>query len=117
MLKGNSEGKLDTIIGPGTVVTGNVKVAGSLRLDGQVDGKVEVTETLLTGAKSLVKGDVHCRDAVLAGRVEGNIIATETVELQTGGQIFGDIRCRGFIIQRDCFFQGNCTMAGAEAKG
>jgi len=117
MSKNPSEGKLDTVIGPDTNVKGDFKVSGCLRLDGQVEGKVEVAETLLTGAKSIIKGNVQCRDAVIAGRVEGDIVAAETVELQSGAQVFGDVKCRGLIIQRDCFFQGNCAMNPGGAQG
>jgi len=116
MSKNRSEGKLDTVVGPETTVKGDFKVAGSLRLDGQIEGNLDVTETLLTGPRSLLKGDAHCRDAVIAGRVEGNILASEGVELQTGAQVSGNIRCRGLVVQRDCFFQGNCSMVAAEAQ-
>jgi cytoskeletal protein CcmA (bactofilin family) len=114
MSRNRTEGKLDTVVGPDTHVKGDFRVTGCLRLDGQIEGKVEVAETLLTGTKSIIKGDVHCRAAVIAGRIEGDVTASEIVELQTGAQVFGDIRCRGIVIQRDCFFQGNCTMSGGE---
>ncbi|MEO0078327.1 MAG: polymer-forming cytoskeletal protein [candidate division WOR-3 bacterium] len=113
MGKTGSEGRLDTVVGPDTSVKGDFRVKGSLRLDGNVEGKMEVSDTLLTGPRALLKGDVHCRDAVLAGRVEGNIFASDAVELQTGAQVFGDITCRALVIQRDCFFEGRCSMTEA----
>jgi cytoskeletal protein CcmA (bactofilin family) len=111
MTKNHSEGKLDTVIGPETGVKGDLQVAGSFRLDGRVEGKLEIQETLLSGPNSLLKGELHCRDAVVAGRIEGDVIAQETVELQSGANVVGNIRCKGLIIQRDSFFQGNCMMA------
>ncbi|MBN2537722.1 polymer-forming cytoskeletal protein [candidate division WOR-3 bacterium] len=111
MTKNRSEGKLDTVIGPETGIKGDVQVAGGFRLDGRVEGKLEVQETLLSGPGSLVKGELHCHDAVIAGRVEGDIHAQETVELQSGAHVVGNIRCKGLIIQRDSFFEGNCAMA------
>jgi cytoskeletal protein CcmA (bactofilin family) len=105
-----NEGKLDTVIGPDTTVKGDVRVGGSLRLDGQVEGRVDVAETFQTGPRSLLKGEVHTRDAVIAGRVDGNIHASDTVELQAGAQVFGNVACKGLVIQRDCLFHGNCTM-------
>jgi len=113
MAKAGSEGKLDTVVGPDTSVKGDFRVAGSLRLDGSVEGRMDVSDTLLTGPRSLLKGDVHCRDAVIAGRIEGGIFAAETVELQSGAQVFGNITCRGLVIQRDCFFEGTCSMSEA----
>jgi cytoskeletal protein CcmA (bactofilin family) len=114
MAKNRNEGRLDTVVGPETSVTGDFRVTGSVRLDGQVEGRMDVTETLVTGPRSLLKGEVHCRDAVIAGKIEGDIFATEGVELQTGAQVFGDITSKGLVIQPDCVFQGNCSMVQAD---
>lgn len=113
MAKTGSDGKLDTVVGPDTSVKGDFRVSGSLRLDGNVEGRMEVSDTLLTGPRALLRGDVYCRDAVIAGRIEGNITAADAVELQTGAQVFGDITCRALIVQRDCFFEGRCSMSEA----
>jgi cytoskeletal protein CcmA (bactofilin family) len=109
-LKNRNEGKLDTIIGPESTVKGDCRIGGSLRLDGQVEGRLDVTDSFVTGPKSLLKGEVHCRDAVIGGRIDGNVYAAETVELQTGAQVIGDVSCKAIVIQRDCHFQGNCSM-------
>ncbi len=103
-------GKLDTIIGEETVLKGDCRVNGGMRLDGQAEGKIDVADTFLTGPRSFLKGEAHCRNAVIAGRIEGNIFATETVELHTGAQVFGNITCRGLVIQPGCFFEGGCSM-------
>ncbi len=116
MSKKNSEGKLDTIIGPETSVKGDLRVEGCVRLDGQVEGTVEVVETFLAGQNSLLKGELRCRDAVVAGRIEGNLFAKETVELQPGAKVYGNIHCTGLLIQRGCFFEGNCSMSQGSAE-
>ncbi len=113
MSKNGNDGRLDTVIGPETNVRGDFRVTGSVRLDGQVEGRMDVTETLVTGPRSLLKGDLNCRSAVIAGRIEGDIYAAEGVELQTGAQVFGNVSCKGLVIQPDCLFQGNCSMAQA----
>jgi len=109
-----SEGKLDTVVGPESQVTGDFRVAGSLRLDGNVEGRIDVSEIFMTGPRALLKGEIHCRDAVIAGRTEGNIHASESVELQSGAQVLGNVACKSLVIQRDCLFQGNCAMTRTE---
>ena len=111
MAKSQNDGRLDTIIGPQTHVTGDLRVTGGARLDGCVEGRVDVTETMAAGPKSLLKGELHCRSAVIAGRVDGDIHAAEGVELQSGAQVFGNVSSKGIVIQPDCVFQGNCSMA------
>jgi cytoskeletal protein CcmA (bactofilin family) len=116
MSKDKSGSRLDSLVGPETTVRGDCRVGGSLRLDGTIEGRVDVTETFLTGPRSRLKGEVHCRDAVIAGAIEGNISASETVELQTGARVFGDISSKGLIIQRDCVFEGRCTMVRPQSE-
>lgn len=110
---GRNEGKLDTLIGPETIVKGDLRVGGSLRLEGQIEGRVDVAETLQTGSRSLLKGEVHARECIIAGRVEGDIHSSENTELQSGANVRGNIYCKGLVIQRDCIFQGSCSMAVA----
>jgi len=113
----DSPGRIDTLVGPDTVVTGDMRSAGGLRLDGQVEGKVEAGEEFVAGPRSFLRGNLDCRSAVIAGRVEGNINCLETVELQSGAHVKGDIRCAGLVIQRGSFFEGNCIMRRDEAPG
>src|SRR5512139_3570598 len=110
MAKNQNDGRLDTVIGPQTSVRGDFRVTGGVRLDGQVEGRMDVSETVVTGPKSLLKGELHCRSAVIAGRVDGDIHAAEVVELQSGAQVFGNVSSKGIVIQPDCVFQGNCSM-------
>ncbi len=114
MSKDKNTGKLDTVIGSETQVIGDLRVDGGLRVDGKVEGRGDISDVFLTGPKSLFKGEVRCRRAVIAGRIEGNIIASESVELQTGAEVFGDITCRGLVIQPGCFFEGRCIMVKSQ---
>jgi cytoskeletal protein CcmA (bactofilin family) len=111
MAKNGNGDRLDTVIGPEASVRGDLRVAGGVRLEGQVEGRMDVTETIVSGPRSLLKGELHCRVAVIAGRIEGDIYAVEGVELQSGAQVLGNISCRELVIQPACVFQGSCSMA------
>ncbi|MEO0143199.1 MAG: polymer-forming cytoskeletal protein, partial [candidate division WOR-3 bacterium] len=90
---------------------GNLKTNGSIRIDGSVQGDIEVKESLFAGKGSLIKGNINCKSAVIGGKIEGNIIASELLEFQSGAQITGDITCRGLIIQSGVIFDGTCQMS------
>lgn len=107
--------RLDTFIGRTTNIKGNIATQGSIRIDGKIEGNVQVSEAVITGPESLIKGNVNCKDAIIAGRIEGSVYAQETVELQSGASIMGDINCGNLIIGKNCFFEGKCHMAGKEA--
>lgn len=110
-MAGKTEGKLDTLIGKTTRVSGNIITQGSVRVDGRIEGNLETPQTLITGQGSFIKGDVRCRDAILGGRIEGNIYALGMVEMQSGASLLGDITCKGLVIQPKVFFEGHCKMS------
>jgi len=106
-----NEERLDTIIGKTVKIKGDVMTDTGLRLDGQVDGNVDVGAVLITGKDSLIKGNIRCKEAIIAGHIEGSIIVSDVIEMQTGATIKGDINCKRIIIQKDCFFEGKCQMS------
>lgn len=113
-MSNSKEGKLDTLIGKETVISGNIKAKGSLRIDGQLEGNVTVSDTFTAGASARIKGDVRCRDAFVGGMIEGNIYSQGKVEIHTGANLTGDITCKGLVIQDNVFFEGRCSMKDRE---
>lgn len=100
----------NTIIGEGTTLTGDIKVEGSIRVDGDYQGKIDATDTLIVGETGKVDGDATVANAVIGGRMYGNVFASGKIELQRGSQLLGDIETRGLVIEDGVVFQGNCQM-------
>jgi len=101
---------VNTIIGEGTVLKGDVKVEGSIQVDGEFDGTIDATDTLVVGETGKVDGDVTVANAAIGGRMYGNVFASGKIELQRGSQLLGDIKTRGLVIEDGVVFQGNCQM-------
>ncbi len=90
--------KIDTLIGQGVEVTGNIKFHGGLHLDGNVIGNVSAVESqddmgaiLIVSDKGRIEGDVHVAYAVINGEVAGNVYATEKLELSAKARILGNV--------------------------
>ncbi len=105
-----------TIIGNGASINGVVRVNGSLRIDGEVEGQLQVTEVVTIGASGVVKAEIQANSAVVGGRIKGRIWAKEKVVLQRGSRLEGDVHAAVFKIEDGAFFQGNCAM-GETGKG
>ena len=101
---------VNTIIGEGTVLKGDVTVEGSIQVDGEFDGTIDATDTLVVGETGKVDGDANVANAVIGGRMYGNVFASGKIELQRGSQLLGDIKTRGLVIEDGVVFQGNCQM-------
>ena len=71
-----------SILGAGSHFTGNIKVKGTLRVEGEFDGEVECQETLEVGRTGIVRANLKVKDAVIAGKVFGNITATSRIALR-----------------------------------
>jgi len=89
--------KIDTLIGHGVEVFGDIKFHGGLHLDGKVTGNVSSAQQQDAGAvlvvsdKGRIEGDVHVAYAIINGEVEGNVYAAEKLELSARARISGNV--------------------------
>jgi cytoskeletal protein CcmA (bactofilin family) len=87
--------RIDSLIGAGTRVTGDVHFRGGLRIDGEVIGNVRAegdgSSTLVLSEHARVEGAVSVTHAVINGAVQGPISSTEFLELQPLARISGDV--------------------------
>ncbi|HHJ34216.1 MAG TPA: polymer-forming cytoskeletal protein [Gammaproteobacteria bacterium] len=88
--------KIDTLVGQGVEVTGDIKFQGGLHLDGKIVGNVSTADAvegtvLVISDRGRVEGDVHVAYAVINGEVEGNVYASEKLELSAHARISGNV--------------------------
>ncbi len=101
--------KIETIIGHGTELEGNIQTSESIRIDGKIKGNIHA-QGVVVGEYGVVLGDVTGRTVTIAGKVKGNISANELLELLPKGQIIGDLRTTKLVISDGANFEGNCQM-------
>lgn len=111
-----AETKISTIIGKGVVIEGDFSAAGSVRLDGVVEGNVKVQGQLLVGATGKIQGNIDAQAVVIGGEVNGNVKAPEKAELTSTARVIGDIRTDLIVIDEKAVFQGKCDMNQEEIK-
>lgn len=112
-----NEGSLNTIVGKGSSLTGDLDIQGSIRIDGVVKGEVKCSELLTVGSSGRIIGSVKAKQFILAGTVNGNITATERAELNAKSVVEGDIQTKSLIVESGAVFHGQCSMKdGAPRK-
>ncbi len=102
--------KIDTLIGKGTIFEGTINADGTVRLDGKVQGGLNITGNLIVGEEGAVKGNIKVENAFIAGVVEGNVIATSQLHITHTAKLIGDITVKNVIIDEGAIFVGNCKI-------
>ena len=106
----NSLGKMNTIIGKGTVCEGIINTAGSLRLDGDFKGEIKVEGDLSVGENSAVDAVIEANNVYVGGYIRGNIHTEGKVDLAPTGAFFGDMLVGHLNVEEGALFKGNCEM-------
>ncbi len=77
--------KTDTdiqMLGPRSVMEGNLVFEGTLYLNGHVQGAIESrTGTIVVGEEAVIDADVFVQTATVKGEIKGTVRATERIEL------------------------------------
>ena len=114
--RGQEVGKINSIVGSETKFNGDCRVEGTIRVDGEFEGKLEVSKVIIIGKSGVVKGEVKSSEVVVGGRVMGTIQGENRVELQAGAHVEGDIRTKSLIVDEGVFFDGQCKMKDDRVK-
>lgn len=87
--------RIDTLIGQNTEVTGNVKFAGGLHVDGTIKGNVyadnDGRSMLSLSEQGTIEGEVKVPFVVINGVVVGDVHGSEHVELQSKARVAGNV--------------------------
>jgi cytoskeletal protein CcmA (bactofilin family) len=104
------QNRIDSLIGDGTTVEGDITFSGGLRIDGRVKGNVMAMDnqpsTLVLSEKARVEGEIRISHAVVNGTVIGPLYASEYVELQAKCNVTGDVHYKTLEIQLGAVVQG-----------
>lgn len=105
-------------IGKSVVIKGELSASEDLTIEGQVEGKVELKQNILTiGANGRIKASVFAKAVIVQGEVHGNITATEKVDIRDAGSVDGDLAAPRVAIADGAHFRGSIDMQRAKTAG
>jgi cytoskeletal protein CcmA (bactofilin family) len=113
--KNRAQKRIDSLIGAGTLVEGDVTFSGGLRIDGRVKGDVIAAagepSTLVVSAQARVDGEIRVSHVVVNGQVNGPIMANDYLELQPKARILGDVSYKTLEMHVGAVIQGRLNHA------
>jgi cytoskeletal protein CcmA (bactofilin family) len=98
-------------IGKSVIVKGELSGSEDLTIDGQVEGKIELRDHILTiGPNGKIKAEVFAKAVVVLGQVTGNVTATEKIDIRDNGSLEGDLQSPRVAIAEGAHFRGSIDM-------
>ena len=118
--KSNPKSQIDSLVGLGTKVSGDVSFTGGLRVDGEIIGNVRPTSdessTLILSETGRIEGEVRVGHLVVNGTIVGPIFSTESLELQSKAKIKGDVEYKMLEIHPGAVVEGRFLPQDTSVK-
>ena len=98
-------------IGKSVVIKGELNGSEDLTIEGNIEGKIELKDHVLTiGPNGKIKAAVFAKAVIVLGEVHGNVTATEKVDIRDNGSVDGDIISPRVAIAEGAHFRGSVDM-------
>jgi cytoskeletal protein CcmA (bactofilin family) len=114
--------KAPACISQGIKIKGEVTGTEDLFVDGVIDGKITLTNSILTvGPNATVKAEIAGRELVVRGRAEGKFTTVGRIQIWHTARVHGDIKCGSISIEDGAELRGKVeagkadTVIGGEA--
>jgi cytoskeletal protein CcmA (bactofilin family) len=112
--------QIDSLIGAGTTIEGNLNFSGGMRIDGQVNGNVVAAQgkpsTLVLSEHARVNGEVNVTHLVINGAISGPVFASEYMELQSKAKVNGDVHYTTLEIQLGAIVEGRLIHSSTSVQ-
>jgi len=103
-----------TIISEGSFIKGDLKFAGSVHVDGEIEGTIICEKILTVGKTGKIIGTIQADKLIISGDVEGEIDCN-VLEVLTGGKFRGEAQYNDIMIEHNGSVEGNLrTKKGKE---
>jgi cytoskeletal protein CcmA (bactofilin family) len=91
---GERDGADTSVIGAGSHVEGTFESTGSLRIAGQLTGRISVEGEVSVSTDAVVEADIKAGSIILGGHLKGNLTAPGDVSLPAHSLVDGDVHAR-----------------------
>jgi len=116
MVQKNEELPIKAYLGSDALFKGTLTFEGTVRIDGQFEGQVNTSDTLVIGETGNMKADIKVGTLVCKGQLTGEVVASKTIEMHPASKIKGDVQTRALSMALGAVLDGHLNMTGGESK-
>jgi cytoskeletal protein CcmA (bactofilin family) len=106
----------ETIIGPHTRVSGEIRGDEDVVVRGRVEGRVTLSSVFTVEESAIIQADIEARVVLISGVVVGNVHALETIRLAPRARMVGDITAPRVVMEEGATYKGRLEMSAASAE-
>jgi cytoskeletal protein CcmA (bactofilin family) len=99
-----------TLLAKGVHLKGEIRVEGTVRIDGRLEGEIHTKGQVIVGEDGLVQGLVSAGTVVSSGRIKATIKAVERVQLLKSAILIGEVHTPVLIMEDGAKIQGMTDM-------
>jgi cytoskeletal protein CcmA (bactofilin family) len=100
----------NSLFGKGTSIVGDISCDGDIRIDGSLQGNLNVTGKLIVGESASIVGELRANQAEIYGKINGKLIVDELLSIKSAGMVEGDLYAGKLQIEATATFNGVCHM-------
>jgi cytoskeletal protein CcmA (bactofilin family) len=98
-------------IGPCIQINGDVTGNEDVRIEGRVEGTINLSDNVLTvGKEGQINATITARAIFVEGKVEGDLKSDEQIVIRSSGNVRGNIVAPRVTLEDGCKFKGSVDM-------
>ena len=99
-----------SVIAADVEITGTIKTASSVRIDGKLEGEMHCGGDAVIGKSAQIKGNLVVNSVSIEGTVHGNVTAKDRIEMKSSARVTGDIRAKRLSVEDGVTFIGRSEV-------
>lgn len=96
--------------------TGPLKFRASLCINGDHEGDVSTSGTLIIGDQGSVQGNISAQEVICKGKMTGDVSALQKLILYSTGTLLGDLVTPAVQIAPGALFKGKCKLGSPQRQ-
>jgi cytoskeletal protein CcmA (bactofilin family) len=100
-------------IAQGTCLKGDIESEGSFRVEGVLQGNLNLKGKVVIGETGIINGEVNCENADIEGTFDGKLKVNSCLNLKTTAKISGEVITDQLVVEAGATFNATCQMSGA----
>lgn len=106
--------KAAACVSQGIKIKGELTGSEDLFVDGQVEGSITFTNSIVTvGPNATVKAEITAREVVLRGKVQGKVTGAEKIQVWSSARVNGDMKSERISVEEGAELHGSLEVGKA----